>query len=64
LGEIDQGRQTLSTGDGLAGEATLGLTTSFSGMFAGPIVAATSEPRPVPRRMLQLRQARRRRARI
>jgi hypothetical protein len=43
LGENDQGRQTLSTGGGLAGEVSLGLTTRFSGVFAGPIVAATSE---------------------
>ncbi|MBR0652074.1 LysR family transcriptional regulator [Roseomonas terrae] len=41
LNEIDQVRQVLNAGQGLAGEVSLGLTTSFSAFLAGPIVAAT-----------------------
>ncbi len=46
LNEIDQVRQTLGAGEGLAGEVSLGLTTSFSGFLAGPIVAATLRRHP------------------
>ncbi|RDJ20003.1 LysR family transcriptional regulator [Bosea caraganae] len=41
LNEINQLRQTIEAGEGLAGDVSLGLTTSFSGFFAGPIAAAT-----------------------
>jgi LysR family transcriptional regulator, nitrogen assimilation regulatory protein len=46
LNEIDQIRQTLNAGEGLAGEVSLGLTTTFSSVFAGPIAAATLRRHP------------------
>ncbi len=46
LNEIDQVRQTLNQSETLAGDVSLGLTTSFSGFLAGPIVAATLRRHP------------------
>jgi LysR family nitrogen assimilation transcriptional regulator len=46
LNEIHQVRQTIVAGDGLAGDVSLGLTTSFSAFFAGPIAAATLKRHP------------------
>ncbi len=46
LNEIDQVRQALNMGEGLAGDVSLGLTTSFSSLFTGPIVAATLKRHP------------------
>jgi len=46
LNEISQLRQAIGTGEGLAGEVSLGLPTSFSSAFAGPIAAAALQRHP------------------
>lgn len=46
LNEINQVRQSIKVGEGLAGDVSLGLTTTFSGFFAGRIAAATLERHP------------------
>lgn len=46
LNEIDQVRHTLNIGEGLSGDVSIGLTTSLSRIFSGPIVAATLKRHP------------------
>lgn len=46
LNEINQVRQSIQAGEGLAGDVSLGLTTTFSGFFAGRIAAATLKRHP------------------
>ena len=46
LNEIEHLRTAVQTADGLVGEVTFGLTSSFSGTFAAPIVAAVMARHP------------------
>ena len=46
LNEISQVRQSINAGEGLAGDVSLGLTTTFSGFFSGRIAASTLKRHP------------------
>jgi LysR family nitrogen assimilation transcriptional regulator len=46
LNEIEHLKTALQTADGLVGEVSLGLTSTFSGTFSGPIVSAVLARHP------------------